>query len=183
MSELPFHGPPPDDEEALVRAAQEQPDAFAALYLRYLGPIYRYLLARTGNAPDAEDLAQETFLRAYRALPSFRPSGKPILAWLLRIARNAVIDVERRQRNERATLPRLLPPPSAETSDDTLFLVEDLVRSLPPEKRDLLALRFAAGLSTSEIAALLGKREGAVRKQLYRIVCELREALHAQATD
>lgn len=65
-----------------------------------------------------------------------------------------------------------------ETVEDRLF-VEQLLERLSPEKRDLLALRFAAGLSTPEIAELVGKSEGAVRKQLFRIVRELREAYHA----
>jgi len=53
-----------EEEAVLLAAAREDPNAFAELYLRYLGPVYRYLLARTGSPADAEDLAQETFLRA-----------------------------------------------------------------------------------------------------------------------
>ncbi|MCS7050270.1 MAG: sigma-70 family RNA polymerase sigma factor [Thermomicrobium sp.] len=171
-------------EEALLAAARQCPEAFAELYLRYLGPVYRYLLARTGDQATAEDLTQETFLRAYRALDRYQPRGIPVLAWFLRIARNVAIDAARRATAERVRL-RLLPSPSfpaRETAEDRI-LVEQLLHGLSPEKRELLALRFAAGLSTAEIAALLGKREGAIRKQLFRIVRELREAYRAMQTE
>lgn len=171
-----------EDEAVLLAAAREDPNAFAELYLRYLGPVYRYLLARTGSPADAEDLAQETFLRAYRALDTDRPRGSPFLFWLLRIARNVAIDASRRT-VERTRSSAIRPPLSLshEHLDDRLLL-EQLLRQLTPEKQELLALRFAAGLSTREIAQLLGKREGAVRKQLFRIIRELREAYDAATT-
>ncbi len=170
----------PVGDPALVAAATDDPEAFGELYLQFLGPVYRYLLARTGNPVDAEDLAQETFLRAFRALRHGRWRGQPLLPWLLAIARNAVVDRYRRTTSEVAGVRRLSPPAPLrwETVEDRLF-VEQLLERLSPEKRDLLALRFAAGLSTAEIAELVGKSEGAVRKQLFRIVRELREAYHA----
>lgn len=178
------HWDQPREEQALLVAARENPEVFAELYQRYLGAIYRYLLARTGNRAEAEDLTQETFLRAYRALHTYQPRGLPFLAWLLRIARNAAIDAGRRATVERTRFSALHPPslPTQESIDDQLLL-EQLLRRLSPEKQELLALRFAAGLSTGEIAALLGKSEGAIRKQLFRIIRELREAYHAEAAE
>lgn len=178
------HWDQPREEEALLVAARENPAVFAELYQRYLGAIYRYLLARTGNRAEAEDLTQETFLRAYRALHTYQPRGLPFLAWLLRIARNVAIDAGRRATVERTRFSALRPPslPTRETIDDQLLL-EQLLRRLSPEKQELLALRFAAGLSAAEIAALLGKSEGAIRKQLFRIIRELREAYHAEAAE
>lgn len=172
-----------EEEAVLLAAAREDPNAFAELYLRYLGPVYRYLLARTGSPADAEDLAQETFLRAYRALDTDRPRRSPFLFWLLRIARNLAIDASRRRTVERTRSSAIRPPLSLshEHLDDRLLL-EQLRRQLTPEKQELLALRFAAGLSTREITRLLGKREGAVRKQLFRIIRELREAYDAATT-
>ncbi|MCM8746046.1 sigma-70 family RNA polymerase sigma factor [Thermomicrobium sp. CFH 73360] len=173
-----------EDEAVLLAAAREDPNAFAELYLRYLGPVYRYLLAWTGSPADAEDLAQETFLRAYRTLDTYRPRGSPFLFWLLRIARNVAIDASRRRTVERARNSAIRPllSLSHEHFDDRLLL-EQLLRQLTPGKQELLALRFAAGLSTRGIARLLGKREGAVRKQLFRIIRELREAYDAATTE
>ncbi len=89
---------PRGDDEALVEAARRDPEAFGVLYQRYLPQIYRYLRARTGNSDDAADLTQQVFLKALAALPGYRLCGRPFLAWLLRIARNAVADFYRRQR-------------------------------------------------------------------------------------
>ena len=66
------------DDEALVEAARRDPEAFGVLYQRYLPQIYRYLRARTGNADDAADLAQQVFLKALAALPGYRPCGRPV---------------------------------------------------------------------------------------------------------
>ncbi len=172
------------EEEGLLLAARENPEVFAELYQRYLGAIYRYLLARIGNRAEAEDLTQETFVRAYRALHTDQSRGLPFLAWLLRIARNVAIDAGRRATAERIRFSALHPPsaPTRESIDDQLLL-EQLLRQLSPEKQELLALRFAAGLSSAEIATLLGKSEGAIRKQLFRIIRELREAYHAEAAE
>lgn len=153
------------------------------LYQRYLPQIYRYLRARTGNADDAADLTQQVFLKALAALPGYRPCGRPFITWLLRIARNAVADFYRRRRSTVAF--ELVPeapwgahqesPESIVLRREELALLQALYLRLDPAKQELLALRFAAGLSVPEIAAVIGKREAAVRKQLYRIVLQLKE--------
>ncbi|TMG41013.1 MAG: sigma-70 family RNA polymerase sigma factor, partial [Chloroflexi bacterium] len=89
----------PDGDAALVRAAKAgDASAFGQLYERYRDVMYRYCLARTGGAYDAEDLVADVFIRAMEALHRYEDRGLPFVAFLYRIARNASIDRGRRLR-------------------------------------------------------------------------------------
>jgi RNA polymerase sigma-70 factor, ECF subfamily len=174
------------DESALVEAAQRDPTAFDALYQLYLTRVYRYLRAHTSSDDDAEDLTQQVFLRALDALPTYRSRGAPFGAWLFRIAHHAVVDAHRKQRAMVAwdELPEHLQPVSAANLESELLHQEALARlrhliaRLDPEKRELLSLRFAAQLSATEIATVVGKKPQAVKKQLTRIIQTLKERYH-----
>lgn len=171
------------DEVALIAAAQAYPVAFGALYRRYLPRVYRYLRAHVAVAEDAADLTQQVFLRALDALPAYRPTGAPFAAWLFRIARHAAIDAARQRMPmlDTAVLPEALHPvdacgPEGETiRRESLDQLAGLLRGLDPAKRELLTLRFAGGLSATEIAAVVGKQPEAVKKQLTRILQALKE--------
>ncbi len=176
------------DETALIAAAQADPHAFDTLYRRYLPRIYRYTCAQTANAEDAADLTQQIFLQALDALPAYRARGLPFAAWLFRIARNAVIDAHRRRRHSALaweTLPEALHTSSSDNDPETLLLrreslgrLHELLAALDGEKRELLALRFAGQLSSSEIATVVGKSPAAVKKQLTRLIQALKEQYH-----
>jgi RNA polymerase sigma-70 factor, ECF subfamily len=178
---------PGQDEAALVRAAQADSAAFAPLYDRYLPRVYRYLRARTDSEEAAADLTQDVFLRALDALPSYQARGLPFSAWLFRIARNAVTDTHRRRRTH---LPLDGPPSTHETTaadpetqtlrDDDLRDLRRLLAQLDPAKRELLALRFAAGLTAPEIARVTGRSEAAVKKQMSRTLNQLKERYRAE---
>ncbi|MFI5272042.1 MAG: RNA polymerase sigma factor [Ktedonobacterales bacterium] len=172
-----------DGEAALIAAAQADPAAFEALYRRYVTRIYRYARARSLSDEDAADLTQQVLLRALDALPRFKPGRAPFAAWLFRIARNAAVDAGRRRRRD--TLWRdtqseplvdvALDPEAQALRGETLARLRAALARLDPPKRDLLALRFAGQLSATEIAAVVGKRPEAVKKQLTRILRTLRE--------
>ena len=174
------------DEAALVAAAQADPAAFAVLYQRYLARVYRYLRAHVGSDEDAADLTQHVFLRALDALPRYRSSGAPFAAWLFRIARHAATDAYRRKRPTLAwdALPEDLQPPAEHDPVvrvlrlEALARVGELLARLDAAKRELLALRFAAGLSAPEIAQVVGKSPAAVKKQLTRTLQMLKEQYH-----
>jgi RNA polymerase sigma-70 factor (ECF subfamily) len=174
------------DEDALIAAARADPAAFAPLYQRYVGRVYRYLRARTASEEDAADITQQVFLQALDALPSYQPRGVPFAAWLFRIARHAAVDAHRRQRGTVAwdALPEALHPVAGSDPDadliqrERLTRLRDLLATLAPEKRELLALRFAGHLSSTEIAAVVGKRPDAVKKQLTRTLQALKERYH-----
>ena|ERR1035437_3373338 len=170
-----------DDEAALVRAAQERPEAFAALYERHVDAIYHYLQVRAGT-DEAADLTQQVFLKAFAALPKYKARGLPFSAWLFRIARNLAADRHRsRFRTPEELLPGVAQPGSAANPEETALRTEmyerlrSLLVELDLEKRELLALRFAAGLSSRQIAGVTGRSEAAVKKQLTRILRTLKE--------
>lgn len=189
MSVLPINydreaeGEPESDEIALVRAAQVEPAAFAEVYRRYLTRMYHYLRIRTNSEEDASDLTQQVFLQALIALPKYQERGTPFAAWLFRIARNVATDAHRRRRDTldwhllSATyqLPREQEPDAIMLQSESLRRLHELLDRLDPEKRELMALRFAAGLTASEIAAVIGKSEAAVHKRLARTLQVLRE--------
>ncbi len=170
------------DEAALITAARGAPAAFGILHQRYHARVYRYLRARTESPEDAADLTQQVFLQAFDALPRYRERGLPFAAWLFRIARNAATDFHRRRRQTVAWdhLPEALHP-AAQGPEGTVLRREalarlrDLLATLPADKRELLALRFVAGLSQREIAAVVGKSEDAVQKGLTRLLHSLKE--------
>ncbi len=170
------------DEASLVRAAQTNPTAFSELYQRYMGQVYWYLRARTDSPDDANDLTQLVFLRALEALPNYRERGVPFNAWLFRIARNAAANFHHRQRPTLpweqvpvADLDTVQGPEAYALRQEALRRMGELLAALEPEKRELLALRFAGGLTSREIAAVVGKSEAAVKKQLARTLQSLKE--------
>jgi RNA polymerase sigma-70 factor, ECF subfamily len=170
-----------NDETLLVRAAQERPDAFGVLYERHVDAVYRYLQLRTGPT-DAADLTQQVFLRAFASLPKYNARGLPFSAWLFRIARNLATDHHRLSyRTPDELLPGVAQQGSAVSPENAALQMEmhghlrSLLRELDGEKRELLAMRFASGLSSREIAAVVGKSEAAVKKQLTRILHTLKE--------
>lgn len=174
-----------DCEAEIVAAARSDPAAFTLLYHRYRDPIYRYLRARLGHDEDAADLTQQVFLNAFESLPSYEGRGLPFGAWLFRIARNAAIDSARRHRSHiplddlsEDEEPRASADPEAAVLQaGTLDRFRELIAPLDDDKRDLLILRFVAELTTAEIAALVGKRDGAVRVQLSRTLKSLNKSL------
>lgn len=171
------------DEAWLIVRLHEDPDVFGVLYERYRPRIYGYLRARTVRQEDASDLTREVFIRALEALPNYETRGLPFAAWLFRIARNMLIDLHRRQKTDVPWdfLPEALHPATAWEPERSTLGREDvdrlrfLLSHLQPDKRELILLRFVAGLTTREIAAIVGKREGAVRKQIERTLSALKE--------
>jgi RNA polymerase sigma-70 factor (ECF subfamily) len=161
---------------------------FGTLYQQQLPRIYRYLRARSSSDDEAADLTQQVFLNALAALPTYEVRGSPIEAWLFRIARNVAVDASRRNRSIVSF--ELLPNVDslADTYDleatvihsESLEKIASWISKLDETQRELLLLRFVAGLKTKEIAAIVGKREGAVRKQLQRNLRRLKEYENAK---
>ena len=174
------------DELALVLAAREDPVAFGALYERYRDRMYWYLQTRTPSSEDAADLLQQVFLQALDALAQYRPQRGPFVAWLFGIARHAASNFHRRYRSTVAwdLVPEVLRPSAAEAPEADILHREDLAHlrtlfnKLDPEKREALVLRYVAGLTTVEIAAVIGKSEAATKQQLARTLRTLKEQYH-----
>lgn len=173
------------DESALAEAAREDPAAFASLYERYVERVYWYMQARVGGE-DAQDLTQQVFLRALDALARYHPQKGPFAAWLFGIARHVAADYHRRSR--RVPFQHGLPSGASVVVQgleggvmrtEDLVCLQTLLRALDPDKREILALRFAARLTAAEIGRLIGKSEAATQKYLARILQSLKEHYHA----
>ena len=172
------------DEESLAQGLKKRdPEAWARLYEEYFPRIYRYIALRVQSQTEAEDLAEQVFLKALESSPSFKWRGAPISAWLFRIARNQVIDYRRTDKSKR-TLPlneslvsdTIDPERAAERDSDIRQLIQ-AVGQLTQAQRDVIELRFAGGLSTAEVAKILGKSIGAVRVLQHAALAALRGKL------
>ncbi len=174
-------------ESELIARAKADPTAFGELYRRHIDAIYSYAYHRVGNAADAEDLTARTFQRALASMPAYVDRGAPFAAWLYRIAHNLIAnwhrDQSRRQSVSLDGLGSVLDDLAAD-GDDGLAVqawaharVAEIVRRLDPERQDLLILKFAHGLSNTEIAATLGRTESAVKSLYHRTLLALRDQL------
>lgn len=182
------------DESVLVTEAKAGSyGAFEELVNRYEKKIYRLGLNLTGNSEDAEDLLQETFLKAFEHLPSFREDSR-FYTWIVRIAINQGLMKLRKRRSSKEVqmedisnddgevIPRDFadwrPNPEQELEQTELeTILQDAARSLPMTFRTVFFLRDVEGLSTEETAEMLNLTEGAVKARLFRARLRLREEL------
>ena len=173
------------NERQLVDAAKTGDEkALSELYSSYFPRVYRYILARTGNVNDAEDLTEEVFLRMLTAIERFQWREAPFSAWLFRIAHNAVISQRRRNgsRGRPVPLSEALPvgTQGPEELVENQLALNEVMRAaarLPEAQRMVISLRFAAGLSVAETAKALGKRQGNIKVIQHKAIIKLREML------
>lgn len=176
-----------EDEVKLIgRAREGDAQAYAALYDRHYDAVYHYCYYRLGDGELAQDLAAEVFCRMVEKLDTFRPRGRPLLAWLYTIARNLVTDSYRHNgRAQHLPLHEAAPVPSEGESDlgralDRHLAARCLARALAhltEEQRQVILLKFVEDLSNADVARLLGKTEGAIKSLQHRALDALRRAL------
>jgi RNA polymerase sigma-70 factor (ECF subfamily) len=166
-----------------VAASRGDTEAVAILYDPLVDPIYRYVALRVRHREDAEDLTQVVFERLVAALPRYRSTGRPFEAWAFRIARNAIIDHQRRRRPHE-TLDDLPERGHGSGLDVTVVRGEEIrelraaMARLTSDQQEAIALRYAAGLSADEAAAVMGRRAGTVRGLTFRAIAALRRHLN-----
>jgi RNA polymerase sigma-70 factor (ECF subfamily) len=155
--------------------------AFDALLVAYQAEIYRYALQLTRNPTDADDLFQETMLKAYRAFDRLNGEANH-RAWLYRIATNTLLDGRRRAGRERPLDPVIddhlatVSPDQAASIDarDLLIEVQAAIQDLPPKQRAALVMRKYHGIDYGQIAEALKTSEGAARADVYEGLRKLR---------
>ncbi len=168
--------------ETVDRALHGDAAAWEDLYVRLRPRLFAMSLRQLGNRDDAEDAVAETMLRAVRAANTFRWKSAGFDAWIFRICRNVLIDMLR-ARNRRAVLTPDEGPPTTDTVAEGVVLADEhaAVRQaldrLPADDRELLELRVIAGLSSDEVAYVLGKRPGAIRTAQSRALARMRTYL------
>ncbi len=173
------------NELALVARATAEPAAFAAIYDHYFPRVYNYVRYRVRDANTADDITAQVFERALVRIGSYRPERAPFGAWLFAIARNAVNDHLRAQRRRHwLSLEALRDRASTEPQPEEIAIHSEThtelltaVARLSDRERDLIALKFAAGLTNRRIAALTSLSESNVGVILYRAIRKLRDYL------
>ncbi|HEY6100754.1 MAG TPA: RNA polymerase sigma factor [Anaeromyxobacter sp.] len=176
------------DERLMLRFRAGEAPAFEVLVRRHRTPVFSFLLRLTGDRARAEDLCQETFLKAVRAAAGWEPRAR-FQTWLYAIARNQAVDEARRQSFRRAD-PLDAPAaaaaasegPSPDRSAESALLrpkLEAALAALPDEQREVFLLREYAGLRFHEIASVTGVPENTVKSRMRYALEALRERLVA----
>lgn len=169
-------------DELAVAASAGDVEAVGRLYDAMVGPVYRYVAVRIRRREDAEDLTHLVFERIVSALPRYKQNGRPFAAWAFRIARNAVIDHQRRLRPT-DSLSGIAEPSEGiglealSVRGEEIRELRDAIRRLTPDQQEAIALRYAAGLSAEEAARVMGRRAGTVRGLTFRAIEALRRHL------
>jgi RNA polymerase sigma-70 factor (ECF subfamily) len=180
------------EEEQWVAAARDgDTAAFGRLVEAYQNPVYNLAYRMLGNGPEAEDAAQEAFIRAYKYLDSYDPK-RPFSTWLFSITSHYCIDQLRRRRidwlplkeeiAEPVRLASSSPNPEAVvTQRDREAWIEELMETLSPTDRAAVTLHYWYDCSYSEIADVLDLTVSAVKSRLYRARRALAEQMEGEA--
>ncbi|HEX5483856.1 MAG TPA: sigma-70 family RNA polymerase sigma factor [Terriglobia bacterium] len=193
LAHLPQESLVKTESELVAGAKAGNQEAFESLVGLYERKIYRLALRLTGNAEDAEDVLQETFLKAYEHLPDFRQDSR-FYTWLVRIAVNEGLMKLRKRRSDRSepledavdedgqVMPREFrdwkPNPEQQVGQEEMeAILLRAAEALPPSLRAVFFLRDVEELSTEETAEMLNLTAGAVKARLFRARLQLREEL------
>src|ERR1700674_270905 len=178
-----MEGRPADDSVLIARAVRGDSAAYEEIVQRYQQVAFRTAYVVTGSAPDAEDAAQEAFVKAFRALDRFRPDAQ-FRPWLLRIvaneARNRVRSSGRRQHLELRLVEGFRPADAAPSAEAVALATDErrrllaMVNALSGDDRTVIACRYFLELSSEETAAALNVPEGTVKSRLSRALARLR---------
>lgn len=168
------------DQECVARSTQGDRNAFGTLVRRYQDRVYRFVLRMVGSHDEALELTQEAFMKAWQALPDWRPEAQ-FRTWLFSIASNAATDsLRRRKVVQFVALEEDYDAPGEEAGPEAQLRVKQNLRALqaaldrlPHDQREIVLLREVEDMSYGEISAALGISEGTVKSRLARA----REAL------
>ncbi len=179
------------DNEAITRCQNGDRDAFRFLVDQYRDVLFGTAVLMTGNRAVAEEQVQEALLSAWRGIGRFQ-RGRPFKPWLLRILVNAVLSHQRRRRVPTVNLDDNgpdLPDSAGADPADTLDALENrlelrrAIASFSPDHRQVVALRYFAGMTVPELALVLSVREGTVKSRLHRALALLRQQLEGDSLE
>lgn len=174
-----------DLRREVKKAARGDEEAAGLLFDHYYPRVLRYALARLSRRQDAEDVAAETFSRVLKRLDSFRWKGAGFEAWLFRIAYNLIVDQYRGSGRE-----ELVDagddvdhddPEKALLRSEISNELNEMMSTLSPDQREVLLLRFAAGLETDEICQVMGRNANAIRQLQFRALDTMRRQMQEGA--
>ncbi len=177
------------EEEKLIKKAKKGDVlAFEKIYKKYGPIVFRFLYWKTSDIETTKDLVQEVFLKAFKKIKKFKiKKGIPISCWILRIARNTVIDFYRTSKTtyslesiEEPVLKLTSNEPSPFQVTQRNFesqVIREALKKLPEIQSEVIVLRFIEGLSSKEVGKILKKSDGAIRIIQYRALKKLKEIL------
>ena len=177
-----------NDQSAIIklvrRAASGEVEAFGRLYSNHVERIYRYVFYQVRDKMTAEDITEEVFIKAWRAIDSCRGKEETFSSWLYRIAHNCTIDVLRRRQKQLAietgsTVEVSHHQPEIETELKRRELLE-AIAYLPQNQRQVITLKFIEELDNQEIGQVMGKNQGAIRILQMRALATLRQRLSGE---
>jgi RNA polymerase sigma-70 factor (ECF subfamily) len=177
-------------EEELIRRAQEfDQEALGWLYELFYPKLYNYAYLQLGSVQQAEDLASEVLLRVLESLKGYRFRGVPLSAWVFRIARNYLIDLNRRrQRRPQVSLYEGIPSDevSPHAAAERAIAQSELrlaLTKLTEEQRQVIILKFVECMDNASVARVLGRSQGAVKSLQHRALVSLRKILSSQEVE
>ncbi len=171
-----------DDEQTIKKAKNGDAEAFGVLYEQYAEMIFRYVYSHLDNQMDAEDLTEEIFFRAWKALPKYDDRGLPFSAFLFRSARNSLIDYYRQHKTVQSL--EDLDLESGEPAPEEIVngrlenhKLKQVLQELREDYRSVLIFRFLSGLSPEETAHAMERSVGAVRVLQHRALSALKDLI------
>jgi RNA polymerase sigma-70 factor (ECF subfamily) len=162
----------------IQKAKKLDREAFTELYLSNVDRVYRHVYYRVYNRTDAEDITQETFIRAWKAIGKYQYRGVSFCAWLIAISDNLVIDYFKAHKKSISldNLPEDKNPYLKDKVEMNLdgSVIKEAIANLPEKKRKMVLMRYIEGYDYCEIARFFNKTEGAIRVTLHRALKELK---------
>lgn len=179
------------DEELVAAHVAGEEGAFAQLVGRHLKGVYSFTLRFIGDSQEAEDVVQETFLKAWKSARQYKPESSKFKTWLLRIARNSAIDYLRKRRHiafsefdtEGGNVLAEVIPDQGELPEELFAKAQDAealtkaLRQLAPDAREILLLHYTNGLTFLQIGEMLGQPPNTVKSRHHRAILSLRKLL------
>ena len=172
--------------ELIDKAIAGDGNAFGRLYDMHVDRVYRHIYYRVGNTEDTEDLTHQVFLKAWQAIDKYRKTASPFIAWLIRISHNLVIDFYRSRKSEAYIDFEIVddkPDTDPQQIVETQFNQQEMrkaILKLKGDQQQVILMRFIEDFSYGEIAAALGKSEGAIRVILHRGLAKLKTILEKE---
>lgn len=173
-------------KEKAVAERRRKEATLVSLYDEYYDKLARFVFVRIGDQTEAEDIAQEVFLKALESLDSYKERGAPMQTWLFKIARNLVIDHLRKVARRKAVpidTVQIQDTTKPEEIVETRLQVEKLseaLKQLTPAQREVIHLRLWGGLTSAEVGEILGKSSGAVREMQSAAIKLLRKLVYEE---
>lgn len=169
-------------QDLVARAQKGDTSAFVGIYDELVKPVYRYIYYRVDSS-IAEDLTEETFLKVWQNLKKYKKGKNPFSSWVFRIAHNLVVDYYRKNRYTEEINDTLADPQEGNNPFRITEIkinqirLRKVIRRLPENYQQVIILKYINELDNREIAATIGKTEGAVRTIQFRALEKLRELL------